>query len=78
MSTVRLREAALPVEDGATTAGPSVPLAPLRVSGLVVRKADLIEALQVYVPGLVDLICTEDGAHYWLQIGERGAGDAAV
>ncbi len=42
-------------------------LAPLRVSGLVVAKADLVRALQVYVPQLVD-IAVIDGEHFVLEL----------
>jgi hypothetical protein len=47
-----------------------VPLQPLRVSGVVVRKADLIAALRVYVPALADLQVTEDGEHFWLMLAD--------
>jgi hypothetical protein len=64
----------LPVQ--ATAEGASVqalrgvPLQPLWVSGLVVRKADLIDALRVYVPALRDVQLTEDGEHYWLLLSD--------
>lgn len=54
-------------------ARPALP--PLRVAGLVVRKADLVEALRVaYAPGLREIQVTEDGEHYWLLL-DGGAGD---
>ena len=61
--------------DGAAPA-PAGPIAlePLPVSGLVVRKADLLAALRVYAPGLVDLHVTEDGEHFWLLLGEASTG----
>jgi hypothetical protein len=43
----------------------------LRVSGLLVTKADLIAALQTYVPGLVDIAVTEDGERFVLMLGPR-------
>lgn len=46
--------------------GSAVLLRPLRVAGLVVAKTALVEALRVYVPGLVDVQATEDGEHFWL------------
>jgi hypothetical protein len=72
---VRLRE---PDRGSRQDAAPSEPvrqvaLEPLRVSGVVVRKADLIRALQVYVPGLSDLQVTEDGEHFWLMVEESEA-----
>ena len=70
---VRLREAS-PTANGAG-ATPPVALKPLRVSGLVVSKAEVVEALRVYVPGLVDLSVTEDGEFFWLMLGEGGAGE---
>ncbi len=71
MSKVRLREATPASDNGATPPEP-IPLKPLRVSGVVVRKADLIEALRIYVRGLTDLQVTEDGEHFWLIVGETG------
>ena len=72
---VRLRDVPMP----AVATGPdpvpappqTVPLQPLRVSGVVVRKADLIDALRVYVPALEDLQVTEDGDHFWLMLGDQ-------
>ncbi|MGH2461756.1 MAG: hypothetical protein ACRDIY_23120 [Chloroflexota bacterium] len=42
-------------------------LPPLRVSGLVVAKADLVRALRVYVPQLVD-IAALDGESFVLTL----------
>lgn len=39
--------------------GPAVP--PLAVSGLVVAKADLVAALRLFVPQLVDVAALDDG-----------------
>lgn len=69
-----MRESGKP-EENVVTEGQTINLKPLRASGVVVAKADLIEALQVYVPGLVDLQVTEDGGHFWLLLGEDGRGD---
>jgi len=63
--------------NGAQPAPPAAPLQPLRVSGVVVRKADLIEALRVYVPALEDVQVTEDGDHFWLMLGEQPNADQA-
>ena len=41
----------------------------LRVNGLLVAKADLIEALRAIVPGLVDISMTDDGEHFALMLG---------
>jgi hypothetical protein len=38
--------------------GPAIP--PLNVTGLVVTKADLIKALRIYVPQLVDITSLDD------------------
>lgn len=63
---VRMRE--MPVLNGGEpAAGPP----PLRVSGLVVAKADLVAALRAFVPALVDLSVTEDGEHFWLVLGKE-------
>jgi hypothetical protein len=42
-----------PVEPAAPSAAPAIP--PLGVSGLIVAKADLLAALRLYVPQLVDI-----------------------
>ena len=55
----------------------AVPLQPLRVSGVVVRKADLIDALRVYVAALADLQVTEDGEHFWLMLDEAAQSETA-
>lgn len=53
-------------------------LRPLRVSGIVIGKADLIEALRAYVPALCDLQVTQDGEHFWLMLDRDGVGQARV
>ncbi|TAK33710.1 MAG: hypothetical protein EPO21_12170 [Chloroflexota bacterium] len=69
MGKVRLRETGQ--TDGSETApAQSISLKPMRVSGVVVRKADLIEALIVYVPALRDIQVTEDGEQFWLILNE--------
>ena len=45
------------------------PLPPLAVSGLVVTKAALVQALRIYVPQLIDLERLEDG-RYLLRLAE--------
>ena len=77
---VRLRDtAAAPAEHNGQVIAQPTPLAPLRVSGVVVRKGDLVEALRVYVPALRDLQVTEDGEHFWLLLGEpQPVGDPAA
>ena len=68
MARVKLRETA--AGNGSVSALPEgVQLRPLRVSGVVVSKAEVIEALRVYVPALVDLNVTEDGEFFWLMLG---------
>lgn len=68
--SVKLRQA----PDGREGDGPSSPaprpitLTPLAVSGVVVSKAALIEALRVYVPALVDLEVVEDGERFVLDL----------
>jgi hypothetical protein len=56
-------------------ARPVVEVPPLVVGGLVVSKAALVETLGGLVPGLRDLVATEDGRHFWLIL-EEGACDA--
>lgn len=45
-----------------------IPLRPLDVSGVVVSKAALIDALRVYVPTLADLQVFEDGEQFLLRL----------
>ena len=45
----------------------------LRVSGFLVTKGDLIAALRVYVPGLIDLAVTDDGESFCLMLDPGGA-----
>jgi hypothetical protein len=61
-------------EDIASANGfqPAVAPAGLRVSGFMVTKADLIAALRVYVPGLVDLAVTDDGETFCLMLDPGG------
>lgn len=49
----------------AVPAAPALP--PLRVSGLLVAKADLVRALQVYVPQLIDVVAL-DGESFALTL----------
>ncbi len=43
-----------------------IPLPALNISGVVVKKNDLVEALRVYVPLLADIEAFEDGEHFYL------------
>jgi hypothetical protein len=61
--------------NGAAVAEPVAAVEPLRVSGLVVRRADLVAALRLYVPALVDIESTQDGDHFWLMLGPGGPSD---
>ncbi len=47
-----------------------VPLPPLNISGVVVKKKDLIEALRIYVPLIADIQPFEDGENFYLLFGE--------
>ncbi len=62
MPRVRVREAGQARSERAQLQ--EVTLQPLQVAGIVVRKADIIRALRVYVPGLTDVQVTEDGEPY--------------
>lgn len=46
--------------NGALTALPPPAIPPLIASGLVVKKGDLVAALRLYVPQLVDIRQTDD------------------
>ena len=77
MPKVRLQEGTRNRADGPAPAGGITPK-PLRVAGLVVRKADLIAALQVYVSGLSDVQVTEDGQYFWLLLSEGGRDESSA
>ena len=42
-----------PADQGVLPVGPAIP--PLNITGLVVAKADLVNALRIYVPQLADI-----------------------
>ncbi|MBI2954180.1 MAG: hypothetical protein HYY30_07700, partial [Chloroflexi bacterium] len=54
-----------------------VPLAPLNVSGVVVKKKDLIEALRIYIPLIADIQAFEDGEQFYIMLGGQGVVDGA-
>jgi hypothetical protein len=64
----RSADASTPVSGPLAAAVAAAGLQPLRVSGVVVDKAALIEALRIYLPGLSDIVSTEDGDHFWLML----------
>jgi hypothetical protein len=43
----------------------------LRVTGLLVSRADLVAALRAFVPGIVDIATADDGDNFALLLGER-------
>lgn len=47
---------------GEAVAGPGVP--PLAITGVVVTKAQLLEALRIYIPKIVDFTPLPDGEHF--------------
>ena len=67
MARARLR-----MVDEAPAPDPAPALPPLRAAGLVLRKADVVAALRVWIPGAVDLAVSEDGEHYFLFMGDGG------
>lgn len=71
MGRVRLREGA-PSEGNGTAPAPGVALKPLCISGVVVTKTALVQALKIYVPALNDIQVTEDGENFWLILDEGG------
>ncbi len=48
------------------------PLPSLIVSGVVLNKAQLIKALRLYLPGIVDFAPLPDGQHFGLLFGHDG------
>lgn len=61
----------------ATAESQSVALPPLRISGVVVKKADLVEALRIYVPSAVDIQAFEDGENFLVVLGNL-AGESGL
>jgi len=61
MAEEAVEQAAPQPEDRATEAQP---LPPLGVSGVVLSKAQLLDALRVYVPGITDFSPLPDGQHF--------------
>jgi hypothetical protein len=61
-----LSPASPPRDDAAEEAG-GASLAPLAVSGIVITKAALIAALQIYMPQLVDVVPIE-GERFYLSV----------
>ncbi|MBI4318321.1 MAG: hypothetical protein HY675_07515 [Chloroflexi bacterium] len=63
-----------PSTNGPAAAEPEakpVPLAPLNISGVVVRKKDLVEALRIFVPALADLQMFDDSELFYLVLGQQ-------
>ncbi|MBI4320853.1 MAG: hypothetical protein HY675_20365 [Chloroflexi bacterium] len=52
-----------------------VPLAPLNISGVVVRKKDLVEALRIYVPLIADIRSFEDDEQFYLVLDQQRVRD---
>ena len=52
------------VPDGAAPDGARPGYPPLAISGVVVSKAQLLEALKLYVPGITDFAPLPDGQHF--------------
>jgi len=77
---VRLHEAAQLAQAGSngTASSEPVQLQPLHVSGIVVTKTALIEALRVYVPALRDVQVTEDGEQFWLLLDTAAESEKGV
>src|SRR5262249_53547269 len=64
----------LPVENGVgSEAARTIPLRPLDISGVLISKPALIEALRVYVPNLADVDQLEDG-RFLLTLAREGQG----
>lgn len=74
---VKLRR---PLEESAVDSGQSfvpqtIPLKPLAISGILISREVLVEALRIYVPTLVDVEVVEDGDRFLLTLRpERGVG----
>ena len=73
MSRVRVRENSASHQAPETAPPPMVPLKPLQVSGFIVTKQALVEALRNFVPGLRDIQTAEDGETFFLLIGNESA-----
>ena len=54
---------------GDSLPSPQTPLRPLAISGVCVTKAALIDALRLYLPGLLNIEVVEDGERFLLSVG---------
>ncbi|MCL5961452.1 MAG: hypothetical protein M1358_19440 [Chloroflexi bacterium] len=55
-----------------------VELTPLNVSGVVVKKKDLVEALRIYVPLIADIQAFEDGEQFYIMLDGQAIRDEAA
>jgi len=51
-------------DDHATNGAEPMSLPPLNISGVVLTKAQLIDALGVYIPTITDFTMLPDGVHF--------------
>lgn len=77
MAKVKLRETRPTAKNHVAAPPQAIPIKPLHVSGDVINRRALVEALQLYIPNAVDIMCTDDGEHYWIMIGESVEGGSA-
>ena len=67
----------VPAPNGDIAEAPQpIPLKPLAVSGVIITKAALLDALRVYAPNLAGLEVVEDGERFILTLanGHEGSG----
>ena len=69
MAEETVEQAAPQPQDRATGAQP---LPPLGVSGVVLSKAQLMDALRAYLPNIVDFTPLADGEHFSILFGQDG------
>jgi hypothetical protein len=77
---VKLRKPSeTPAENGHNGDLPeSIPLKPLVITGVVVTKSALIEALRPYIFGILDIESVEDGQRFVLTIGPGPEGEGRI
>jgi len=62
-------------EEGAS---PGTMLPPLNISGVVITKVQLMEALKPYIPNIADFNPLQDGQHFYILFGQDPQSDQST
>ncbi|GEM_PF-2228977 len=61
-----------------TTGPEGRPVPPLNISGVVITKAQLLDALRVYIPNIADFNPLQDGQHFYILFGQDPQSDQST